>query len=253
MGLNGMTEDSLTYPAVALYILAKHSVKKGAMAAALELMNRGGPLMWVLMMMSVVGLSFVLFNLVLFHIRRISQPMCQESLEQSLVERNPSGLSSQVENVQAKFAAKVVSLAEQPLSETAFLDGVERVGANLVREFERFQRGLSLIAQLSPLIGLLGTVTGMIAAFQALQEAGGQVSPSLLAGGIWEALLTTAFGLSIALPLAAMHSYFEGQIEALIANMKDVTAIVRRHYFGYLPEQFSNLDQTAPAPISACN
>ena len=70
------------------------------------------------------------------------------------------------------------------------------------------------MAQVAPLLGLFGTVLGMIEAFRALQEAGAQVDPSLLAGGIWVALLTTAAGLAVAMPTAMVLSWFEGRMDA---------------------------------------
>ena len=70
------------------------------------------------------------------------------------------------------------------------------------------------MAQLAPLMGLFGTVLGMIEAFQALQDAGTQVDPSLLAGGIWVALMTTAAGLAVAMPTSIALSWFEAQVDA---------------------------------------
>jgi len=78
---------------------------------------------------------------------------------------------------------------------------------------ERGLRALETVAQLAPLLGLLGTVLGMIEAFQALQSAGSQVDPSALAGGIWVALLTTAAGLTVAMPTSIALSWFESRIE----------------------------------------
>lgn len=66
----------------------------------------------------------------------------------------------------------------------------------------------------APLLGLFGTVLGMISAFQALQEAGSQVDPSILAGGIWVALLTTAVGLAVAMPTSVVLSWLEARMDA---------------------------------------
>ena len=74
-------------------------------------------------------------------------------------------------------------------------------------------RGLATMAALAPLLGLLGTVIGMIRAFMVIEGHGSNVSPALLAGGIWEALLTTAAGLSIAIPCLMFHNLFQGRIE----------------------------------------
>lgn len=91
-----------------------------------------------------------------------------------------------------------------------------RLEAEAEARFARLERGFRLldsVAQLAPLLGLFGTVLGMISAFQALQAAGSQVDPSVLAGGIWVALLTTAVGLAVAMPTALILSWFEARMD----------------------------------------
>ena len=82
-------------------------------------------------------------------------------------------------------------------------------------------RALELIATIAPLLGLLGTVLGMIAAFQALQEAGNNADPALLAGGIWEALLTTAAGMAVAIPASVALTWFEAVIDRIRRDVED--------------------------------
>ena len=74
---------------------------------------------------------------------------------------------------------------------------------------------MEVIATISPLMGLLGTVIGMVKAFNKVAQYKGQVDPSLLAGGIWEALLTTAAGLALAIPVVIMLNYFERKVDAI--------------------------------------
>ena len=83
-------------------------------------------------------------------------------------------------------------------------------------------RALELISTIAPLLGLLGTVLGMIAAFQVLQESGNRADPSALAGGIWEALLTTAAGMSVAIPAGIALSWFESLADRLQADLEDL-------------------------------
>ena len=78
-----------------------------------------------------------------------------------------------------------------------------------------------MIATLSPLLGLFGTVIGMIDAFQQLESAGSAVDPSILSGGIWVALLTTAAGLAVAIPSIILLNYLEGIAEKYKAEMED--------------------------------
>ena len=93
-------------------------------------------------------------------------------------------------------------------------------------------RPLELIVTIAPLIGLLGTVLGMIEAFQALEASGGQADPAVLAGGIWEALLTTAAGMAVAIPAAVALSWFEGIAETVQTQMEDAAT---RLFIGAAP------------------
>lgn len=79
---------------------------------------------------------------------------------------------------------------------------------------------LATIGNIAPLLGLLGTITGMIKAFMAIQQTGGKVDAAALAGGIWEAMLTTALGLSVALPVMMAHSYLVSRVEIQEARLK---------------------------------
>jgi biopolymer transport protein ExbB len=92
-----------------------------------------------------------------------------------------------------------------------------RLSAEAEERMARVEKGFRLldsIAQIAPLLGLFGTVLGMIAAFQALQDAGQSVDPAALAGGIWVALLTTAGGLAIAMPTSLALTWLESRTEA---------------------------------------
>ena len=97
---------------------------------------------------------------------------------------------------------------------------IEETGRQVVHELERFLNPLGTIASITPLIGLLGTVVGMIKVFAAIMEQG-VGDPGVLAGGISEALMTTAAGLSVAIPSLIFHRYFERQIDEYVLNMEE--------------------------------
>lgn len=103
---------------------------------------------------------------------------------------------------------------------------VERSAINQLNQLRSFLRPLEIIASLSPLLGLLGTVLGMITAFQKMEGAGSQVDPSVLSGGIWQALLTTAVGLAVAILVVTMHSWLERKIERIANNINDAVTQV---------------------------
>ncbi|MBU4152902.1 MAG: MotA/TolQ/ExbB proton channel family protein [Proteobacteria bacterium] len=87
---------------------------------------------------------------------------------------------------------------------------------------ERHLGTLSALGNIATMLGLLGTVFGMIKAFMAVAELGGRVNASVLAGGIWEAMLTTAYGLIVAIPIVFFHNYLEGRVEDLQASHEEV-------------------------------
>lgn len=100
---------------------------------------------------------------------------------------------------------------------------ISRVGSAEIRYLESHMRGLEMASSLGPLLGLLGTVIGMIIAFDKLSEAGTRVDPSQLAGGIGQALITTVGGLCVAVPAMASYYLIDSFIERVRATMRDVT------------------------------
>jgi biopolymer transport protein ExbB len=94
------------------------------------------------------------------------------------------------------------------------------VGRQVVHELERYLNTLGTIASIAPLLGLLGTVIGMIKVFAAIMTAG-VGNPTVLAGGISEALITTAAGLSVAIPSLMFHRYFGGKVDRLVIKMEE--------------------------------
>ncbi len=98
-------------------------------------------------------------------------------------------------------------------------DSIEEAAAQVVHKLERYLSVLGTIAAITPLIGLLGTVVGMIKVFAAMMLQG-TGNASILAGGISEALITTAAGLSVAIPAVIFHRYFERRIDTLVVTME---------------------------------
>jgi len=97
---------------------------------------------------------------------------------------------------------------------------IEDTGRQVVHELERFLNSLGTIAAVTPLLGLLGTVVGMIKVFGEITEHG-VGNPSVLAGGISEALITTAAGLIVAIPSLVLYRYLRGKVDALVLKMEE--------------------------------
>jgi biopolymer transport protein ExbB len=132
-------------------------------------------------------------------------------------------------------------LASRGLDRSVMKEGIEDTGRHVIHELERYLNTLGTIAAITPLLGLLGTVTGMIRTFSAL-TSGGVGDPAALAGGISEALITTAAGLMVAIPALIAYRYLRGRIDALVVQMEQeaialVDALHRRHYLDSLMEQ----------------
>jgi biopolymer transport protein ExbB len=101
--------------------------------------------------------------------------------------------------------------------ETVMIHATEEELSVLTRYFQV----LVTIGNIAPMLGLLGTVLGMIKAFQVIQDMGGKVNAAVLAGGIWEAMLTTAFGLFVALPVVVAHNYLTSRVDQYETQLRD--------------------------------
>ena len=106
-------------------------------------------------------------------------------------------------------------------TDAAAREETARVARGALAQAGRGLRALELIATIAPLLGLLGTVLGMIGAFQALQQTGVRADPAALAGGIWEALLTTAAGMAVAIPASVALTWCESVVDRLRVDMED--------------------------------
>lgn len=171
----------------------------------------GGPVVMILLAVSVVTLATVLYKLWQFFAVGVGR---HRALKEAVAawERGDRSAARHALGRSRSYLAPVVEMAFAAGPQDA-----KRLEAESEVCFARLEGGFRLldsVAQLAPLLGLFGTVLGMIDAFQSLQEAGAQVDPSLLAGGIWVALLTTAAGLAVAMPTAMVLSWFEGRMDA---------------------------------------
>lgn len=111
-------------------------------------------------------------------------------------------------------------LANNHYGRDVMKDSIEEAANQVIHQLERYLSALGTIATVSPLLGLLGTVIGMIKIFNALMLQGSG-NPAMLAGGIAEALITTAAGLAVAIPALVLHRYFERHIDTLVVGMED--------------------------------
>jgi biopolymer transport protein ExbB len=190
----------------------------------LRLYKQGGDFMWPILILTAVALGFIVERLVFFAISRLGSKEFINRLEHNIEERDLDAVEELIMNEKNKIAViirKGLSLKKL---------GYERVEKTLSVaasvEVALLERGLgviSAIANIVPMLGFLGTVTGMITAFNDIAAAD-QVSAKIVAGGIKEALLTTAFGLIAAIPILLIYNYFVNRIESFITNIERLSS-----------------------------
>ncbi|MGI9394134.1 MAG: MotA/TolQ/ExbB proton channel family protein [Boseongicola sp.] len=191
-------------------------------SADMTLLERGGVVIWIIGALSVIAATIVIWKtLRLIALGAWGGASAEKAV--SAFEKNgaiPAGSGGGMRLVVVSAAIAAIGDLSKP--ETAVREESERMARKTLAEARRGLRALDMIATISPLLGLLGTVLGMIAAFQALQSTGARADPAVLAGGIWEALLTTAAGMAVAIPVALALAMFESVIERVAEDLEDL-------------------------------
>lgn len=196
---------------------------EAAAKRATTFLQDGGPSIWAIAALSVITVALILWKIWrLALIGAWARGKAQKAV--TLYEDGNTDAAQALVSRRKGLRSKVVGAAitaRETLTEDAAREETARVAKRELGEAAVGLRALELIATIAPLLGLLGTVLGMIAAFQALQESGSRADPSLLAGGIWEALLTTAAGMAVAIPASAALTWFEAVIDRMRRDVED--------------------------------
>ena len=183
-------------------------------------MRAGGPLMWPIILCSIVALGITVERLWTLQARRVMPAGLLEKVWQ-LVDANQINdkviASLQRNSPLGRLLAAGLASRHRPREQ--MMERLEDTGRHVVHELERFLNTLGTIAGVTPLIGLLGTVTGIIKAFNAI-SAGGMGDPKMLSGGISEALITTAAGLLVAIPSLIAYRYLRGRVDGIVIDME---------------------------------
>lgn len=191
----------------------------------LAFLERGGPTLWL-----IAGLSVLTLTLILWKSWRMARlgAWSGGATRQAVTLWTQGNTDTALQTVagrrslRARLAHHAMSTRLDPsFDEAQAREETTRAAKADLAQAREGLRALELISTIAPLLGLLGTVLGMIAAFQALQEAGNQADPATLAGGIWEALLTTAAGMAVAIPASMALTWFESVADRLQADMED--------------------------------
>ena len=187
----------------------------------LEFLYKGGVLVIPILLCSVFALAIFLERLIRFaRLRKQGRGLAEK-------------VAASVKNGDDERARDIVKASDSPMGKVLAQalevkdhsqDTLEAIIVHAteeeVRGLSRYLQALATIGNIAPLLGLLGTVVGMIKAFMVIQDMGGKVNAAVLAGGIWEAMLTTALGLAVALPTILAHSYLVSKVNQSEARLQ---------------------------------
>lgn len=180
----------------------------------LSFLFRGGILMVPIVLCSIIGLALILDRFNAYYRLKLGGFAVVGGVRQALGRGDIAAAIGHLEGDESAGGLVLTeALARYHEGTGSIQNSFILAAGELIRRMEVSLRGLATVAALTPLLGLLGTVVGMIRAFMVIEGQGTNVSPALLAGGIWEALLTTAAGLTVAIPCLMFHNLFQGRIE----------------------------------------
>lgn len=190
----------------------------------IEFLAKGGILVVPILLCSVLALVIFLERMIRFARLRIQGYGLVEKIARHVKngeDHQAYELASKSNTPMGRILVNAMEVKDQDreILETVIVHATDAE----VRDLSRYLQTLATIGNIAPLLGLLGTVLGMIKAFMVIQQMGGKVNAAVLAGGIWEAMLTTALGLAVALPTMVAYSYLVSRVDKYEAQLQDGT------------------------------
>ncbi len=192
----------------------------------IEFLSKGGILVMPILLCSVLALAIFLERVIRFYRLRRRGDGLAEKISRYLDNGNETAAREEAQSSDSPMGRILVQAMEvkdqdRETLETVIVHSTEEE----LRGLSRYLQALATIANIAPLLGLLGTVIGMIKAFMVIQQMGGKVNAAVLAGGIWEAMLTTAMGLAVALPTMVAYSYLAARVARYEAQLQEGTVV----------------------------
>ena len=206
----------------------------------IELLHQGGPVVWVLAGYSSIGLAIVLERYFLFLRQRRLPEKVARQLNRLLDRPDAWQRIAALKGPEAQVIQAIIEADRQGVKD------LQNVGARVcAQERQRLDFGLptlGILGSTAPLLGLLGTITGMIKAFMVIEQAGGKVDAQALAGGIWEAMITTGVGLAVAIPLVILLHFLEGSVERRGQSMQRCAALLLERRSNIVPRESAEVE-----------
>jgi biopolymer transport protein ExbB len=189
---------------------------------------KGGIVLWIIMALSVVGLAIIIERLLYFRSIRVDEDKLFQRVKASIEKGHYEEALSICDNNESPLSALIkVGIEYRTYPEAAQKEVLKDAAAQEVPRLERNVSALGTIAHISPLLGLLGTVTGTMQAFGVLGRFGSVADPSILAAGVAEALITTVGGIIVAVPAVIFYNYLVEKVNMILLKTENqVTALV---------------------------
>jgi biopolymer transport protein ExbB len=189
-----------------------------------DFMQKGGPIMWPILLCSVIAFAIVIERLLRLRQEQIDTKSFMEQISKSLKRNKIMEALDLCDRTGGPIAAILkAGILKHDRGRNEIREAIEDASIHEVPRLERNLPVLATVAHVAPLLGLLGTVTGLVAAFQVIETkatALNPVNPGDLAGGIWEALLTTVFGLVVAIPTYVAYNYLVSRVDGFVLEME---------------------------------
>jgi biopolymer transport protein ExbB len=185
------------------------------------LFTQGGPMMWVLLLLALLGLVFFIERALYLHRSQIAAKAFLDGIKNILAKRRLVEALTVCEETPGPVAAVVkAALLHAGDSAEAMRFHVQEAAVVELPVLERRLGSIAAIAQVAPLVGLLGTVLGMVTTFLAFQRGGNYAMAAALSGGMWQALLATAGSLMLAIPAHLAHHFLSGRVRAIVRDIE---------------------------------
>ena len=189
-----------------------------------DIFDKGGLVVWVLAGYSLVALTIVMERFIRFSMMRGHSQDFEHELVAAVHQGTVEPLIEKMRGPESNILRGMIQAKKEGIKDLGRV--ASRIGSIELQRMERGFRTLSILGNTAPLLGLLGTIIGMIKAFMVIEQAGGRVDAQALAGGIWEAMLTTGVGLAVAIPVLLVLHVLEGMADRRAQNMRSDASLL---------------------------
>lgn len=193
-----------------------------------DIFDKGGIIVWILAAYSFIALTIIIERLIRFTFMGSPGRQSEHNLLEALKLCQPDNIINSLRGPEGRLLQGMLQASKDGIHD---LNRVAiRLGSFELNKMEKGFRTLSFLGNTAPLLGLLGTIIGMIKAFMVIEQAGGQVDAQALAGGIWEAMLTTGVGLAVAIPVLLLLHVLESAADKRAHSMRNYASLFIEYF-----------------------